>query len=124
MPLPKRSTGLWRRSLRGTPARSRRRPRTFFLQPCNPMTESLLQSSVSGRRIWIAQHWFQETAFPPELAEGQLREFHSTAKVFSAPFVVDGQLFAGVSAILRIRNHLLPDLCSALVFAAALGHHG
>jgi hypothetical protein len=40
------------------------------------------------------------------------------------PFVVDGQLLAGVNAILRILNHFLPDPRSALVFAAALGHQG
>ncbi|OLC99488.1 MAG: hypothetical protein AUH86_02260 [Acidobacteria bacterium 13_1_40CM_4_58_4] len=64
----------------------------------------------------------QETAFPPELAQCQLREFHSTAKVFSVPFVVDGQLFAGAHSVLRIRNHLLPDHCGAFVFTAAFGH--
>jgi len=64
----------------------------------------------------------QQTAFPLELAESQLREFHSTAKVSSVPFVVDGQLLAGANPILRIRNHLLPDHCGALVFTAAFGH--
>jgi hypothetical protein len=59
---------------------------------------------------------------PPELAERQLREFRGTANVFSVPFVVDGQLFAGVNAIPGIRNHLLPDFRGTLIFAAALGH--
>jgi len=64
----------------------------------------------------------QKTAFPPELAERQLREFRGTAKVFSVPFVVDGQLFAGANAIRRIRNYLLPDLRGPVVFPAAFGH--
>src|SRR5438445_12157407 len=107
MTLPKRSTGLWRRSLRSAPAPCRRRPRSFFLQPCNPMTESLLQSRTSSPRIRIAQQSLQETAFPPELAQCQLREFHSTAKVVCVPFVVDGQLLVGEYTVLTIRNHIM-----------------
>jgi len=37
-------------------------------------------------------------------------------------FVVNGQLFASVNAVVHIGNDLQPDLGGARVFAAALGH--
>jgi len=43
-------------------------------------------------------------------------------QVFGVTFVVNGQLFAGMNAVVQIGNHFQPDLGGARVFAAALGH--
>jgi hypothetical protein len=51
-----------------------------------------------------------------------LREFRRAAKVFGVALVMDGQLFAGVHAVLRIANDFLPDFRGTRVFAAAFGH--
>jgi len=43
-------------------------------------------------------------------------------QVFGVTFVVNGQLFAGVYAVVRLGHDFQPDLGGARVFAAALGH--
>jgi hypothetical protein len=51
-----------------------------------------------------------------------LREFRRAAKILGAALVIDGQLFAGVHAVLRIANNFLPDFGGAGMLAASLGH--
>jgi len=43
-------------------------------------------------------------------------------QVFGVTFVVNGQLFARVNAVVQIGNNFQPDLGGSRVFAAALGH--
>jgi len=51
-----------------------------------------------------------------------LCKFSRFGQVSSVTFVVNGQLFASVNAVVQIGNDLQPDLGGARVFAAALGH--
>jgi len=43
-------------------------------------------------------------------------------QVFGVAFVINGQLLAGMNAILRVSSDLLPDFRGPCMFATALGH--
>jgi len=51
-----------------------------------------------------------------------LCKFSRFGQVSSVTFVIYGQLFASVNAVMQIGNDLQTDLGGARVFAAALGH--
>jgi len=53
----------------------------------------------------------------------QFGKLSSFGWVFGVAFVVDGQLFARVRAVVRIGSNFQPDRGGVRVFAAALGHH-
>jgi hypothetical protein len=42
-------------------------------------------------------------------------------QIFGVAFVINGQLFAGVNAVVLVGNNFQPNLGSLSVFAAALG---
>ena len=59
---------------------------------------------------------------PLEFCNRQLCKFHRAQKILGVSFVVDGQLFASINAILRIADDFLPEFRRARMFAAPLRH--
>jgi hypothetical protein len=62
-------------------------------------------------------------ALAPQRGHRQFRKLRGFYQVFGVAFVINGQLFASVDAVMRISNNFQPDLGGARVFAAALGHY-
>jgi len=79
----------------------------FFLQPRKPRGEK--QVARVG-------------ALLPHRSHRQFGKLSRLGRVFGVTLVVNGQLLAGVNALVQIGNHVQPYLGGALVFAAALGH--
>src|SRR5260370_22179733 len=82
---------------------------TSLLKTCYAMQKLLLQARASRREIWVARTTRQGAALAPEFRQRQLRKFRCAKKVFRVALVMDGQLFAGVHAVLWIANDFLPD---------------
>jgi len=93
-----------------------------LLKAGKAMQEFLFQARASRREIWITRTTRRRAALAPESRQRQLREFRRAGKVFGVSLVMDGQLFAGVHAILLIAHDFLPDFRGTRLFAAALGH--
>ena len=95
---------------------------TSLLKAGEAMQKLLLKAGASGREIWITRTTRRRAALAPEFCQRQLRKFRRAKKVFLVALVMDGQLFAGVHAILWIAHDFLPDFRGTRLFAAALGH--
>src|SRR5229473_1161255 len=95
---------------------------TSLLKTGEAMQKLLLQARASRREIWIMRTTRRRAALAPEFCQRQLRKFRRAKKVFLVALVMDGQLFAGVHAVLGIANDFLPDFRRSRMFAAALGH--
>src|SRR6266478_7851502 len=78
----------------------------------------LLQAGKAGSEERIAR-----TGAPTaEFRKRQFRESRGFGQVFGVTFEIDGQLLAGVNAVVRIGHNFLPEFRGAGVLAAALGH--
>src|SRR5260370_40498306 len=86
-----------------------------MLQTCKTVQEFLLQPRREERIARIG-------ALTPQRGNCQLGKLTRFCQVFGAPFIVNGQLFAGLNAVVRIGNSFLPDLCCAPMFTAGLEH--
>jgi hypothetical protein len=61
-------------------------------------------------------------ALAPQRGNRQLGKLRGFYQVFGMTLVINGQLFAGVNAVVRIGDDFQPDFGGACVFAAAFGH--
>src|SRR5260370_20941098 len=115
----RRGGGVWSGNRLRTVGSFRRRRRRSFLQPCEAAQELMLHASKSRGEKRVARIG----AVSPESRNRQFGELSSFDYVSGVTFVINRQLFACVSAIVRIGSNFQPNRGGVRVLAAALGRH-